>query len=160
VARVGGRGYFWGMNTATFDKLAYVDALRAGGVPEDQARVHANALDSALRDTVATKEDLRGEASALRADFKAEFADVRAELKGDIADVRGEIAALRAELKAGIAALRAELKGDIADVRGEIVALRGEMKAMIAEARADMMKWMIALLLGQTALIAALVRLL
>lgn len=43
----------------TFDKLAYIDRLKTGGVGEAEARAHADALDAALRDTIATKQDLR-----------------------------------------------------------------------------------------------------
>jgi hypothetical protein len=43
----------------TFDKLVYIDRLKSAGVDEPQARAHAEALDQALRDTVATKHDLR-----------------------------------------------------------------------------------------------------
>ena len=86
------------MSILTFDKLAFVDSLTKGGVPEDQARTHANALDTALRDTVATKADL---------------------------------AELRAELRAGL-----------------------------AEFKTDILKWMCGALLGQTAILAALVKLL
>ena len=46
------------MTTITFDKLAYVEALKSGGVPEAQAKVHAAALDTALLETVATKADI------------------------------------------------------------------------------------------------------
>lgn len=46
------------MSTITFDKLAYVDTLKKSGVPEQQARAQADALDIALRDTVATKADI------------------------------------------------------------------------------------------------------
>lgn len=79
------------MNVATFDKLAYVDALRAGGVPEDQARVHANALDSALREGVATNETLRSEVGALRTELQTEISALRAELKADIAEAKAQI---------------------------------------------------------------------
>ena len=47
------------MATTTFDKLAFIDALKSSGVSEEQARAHASALDSALRDTVATKSDIQ-----------------------------------------------------------------------------------------------------
>ena len=46
------------MSTVTFDKLAFVDTLTRGGIPEDQARAQADALDAALRDSVATKADI------------------------------------------------------------------------------------------------------
>jgi hypothetical protein len=42
-----------------FDKLVYVDRLKSSGIEESQARAHAEALDQALRDTVATKQDVR-----------------------------------------------------------------------------------------------------
>ena len=47
------------MATTTFDKPAFIDALKNSGVSEEQARAHASALDSALRDTVATKSDIQ-----------------------------------------------------------------------------------------------------
>ena len=43
----------------TFDKLVYIDRLKSAGIDEPHARAHAEALDQALRDTVATKHDLR-----------------------------------------------------------------------------------------------------
>ena len=46
------------MSAITFDRLAYMELLKSGGVPEAQARVHTTSLDSALHDTVATKADL------------------------------------------------------------------------------------------------------
>jgi hypothetical protein len=41
-----------------FDKLRYIDRLINGGVAEEQARAHAEAMDDALREVVATKRDL------------------------------------------------------------------------------------------------------
>ncbi len=46
------------MSSITFDKLAYIDTLKASGVDEEQARAQAMALDVTLKDTVATKADL------------------------------------------------------------------------------------------------------
>ena len=63
------------MSVTTFDKLAYVDSLKAHGVAEDQARAHAAALDTALHDVVATKADIE----AVRADMATGFATARAE---------------------------------------------------------------------------------
>lgn len=47
------------MTTMTFDKLAYVDKLKAAGFEETQARALTDALDQALREEVATKSDLK-----------------------------------------------------------------------------------------------------
>ncbi|CAA6603367.1 conserved hypothetical protein [Rhodospirillaceae bacterium LM-1] len=46
------------MSSVTFDKLAYLETLKASGIPEPQARAHAHALDDALRDSVATRDDV------------------------------------------------------------------------------------------------------
>ena len=92
--------------------------------------------------------DLRTEISGVRAELKGDIvelkdsiASLRGELKGDIASLRGEIASLRGELKGDIADLRAELKGDIADLRtelkGDIASLRGELKGDIADVRLE-----------------------
>jgi hypothetical protein len=43
----------------TFDKLVYIDRLKSAGIDEPQARAHAEALDQALRESVATRQDLR-----------------------------------------------------------------------------------------------------
>jgi hypothetical protein len=56
--------------TLTFDKLAYVDRLKAAGVGEREARALAEGLDQALREEVATKSDL----AAVKADLTAEIA--------------------------------------------------------------------------------------
>ena len=45
-------------NGITFDKLGYVERLQASGFSEPQAKGAAEALDVALKDTVATKYDL------------------------------------------------------------------------------------------------------
>jgi hypothetical protein len=50
----------------TFDKLVYIDRLKSAGVDEPQARAHAEALDHAPRDSVATKHDLRNLGDELR----------------------------------------------------------------------------------------------
>jgi hypothetical protein len=49
-----GNGNFL-MTDLLFDKLAYKDKLTASGIPEAHARAHADAMDEALRESVATK---------------------------------------------------------------------------------------------------------
>jgi len=46
------------MSTVAFDRLTYLKTLKSSGIPEVQARAHAIALDEALRDSVATKNDI------------------------------------------------------------------------------------------------------
>ena len=120
------------MATLTFDKLAYVDRLKAAGVGEREARALAEGLDQALREEVATKTDI----AAVRSDLAA----VKSELAADIATVR-------AELKADIAAVRAELKGDIAAIRTELAAVKH-----------DMLRWIVGMAFAQTGLTVALIR--
>lgn len=68
----------------TFDRLAYIDRLKEAGFDEKQARAQADALDAALRDTVATKADIE----LLRAEVRADFAN----LKTDLANFKTDIA--------------------------------------------------------------------
>jgi hypothetical protein len=91
--------------TLTFDKLAYVDRLKAAGVGEREARALAEGLDQALREEVATKTDL---------------AAVKTELAADIA-------AVRTELAADIAAVKTELRAEIAAVRIDLAAVKHDM---------------------------------
>lgn len=50
-----------------FDRLRYVDRLTSAGIDNDQARAHADAMEDALRQGVATKTDI----AALRGDIQA-----------------------------------------------------------------------------------------
>lgn len=56
------------MSSVTFDKLAYLETLKASGVPEEQARAHASALDAALHDSVVTQAVLQAELQPMRTD--------------------------------------------------------------------------------------------
>ncbi|MEI6986099.1 MAG: hypothetical protein WCK65_08225 [Rhodospirillaceae bacterium] len=53
------------MSTTTFDKLLYFETLKSSGVSEEQAKAHAHALDEALRDSVATKSDIKDVMAAI-----------------------------------------------------------------------------------------------
>ena len=64
------------MTTMTFDKLTYIDRLKAAGFAEPQARAMADGLDQALREEVATKSDL----AVLRAEFKSDLGLLRSDL--------------------------------------------------------------------------------
>jgi hypothetical protein len=118
------------VTTMTFDKLAYIDRLKAAGFAEPQARAMADGLDQALREEVATKSDIAG--------LRNEIDLLRAEL-------RNELGTLRGELNAGQTGLRGELSAGLAG-------LRGEMKAD----KIDLLKWVVMLIVGQTAVFTAL----
>ena len=60
-----------------FNQLTYIDRLTRGGFSPEQARASAEALETAFSESVATKSDL---------------AEVKSEIKADIAGLRIEIA--------------------------------------------------------------------
>ena len=86
------------MTSFTFDRLTYIDRLTAAGFEERQARAHAEALDAALHESVATKGDLKDLGQELRQ-----------ELRKEIADVRLEITRLEAKLEASAANLKVDI---------------------------------------------------
>jgi hypothetical protein len=55
--------------TILFDRLAYIDRLKRSGVSDDHARAHAEAIDEALREAVATKRDLHEQIELLKRDL-------------------------------------------------------------------------------------------
>lgn len=67
------------MTAMTFDKLAYVDRLKAAGFEDDKARAMAEGPDVALREEIVTKSELR-----------AQFAEFKTEVRADISTLRGE----------------------------------------------------------------------
>jgi hypothetical protein len=107
------------MTTMTFDKLAYIDRLKAAGFAEPQARAMADGLDQALREEVATKSDL----AALRAEFKSEL---------------------------GL------LRSDLGLLRGDMGGLKGELLAAMKADKVDLLKWVVMLIVGQTAVFTTL----
>ena len=119
-----------------FDKLAYVDRLKASGVDELQARAHADGLEQAFREEVATKSDL----AALTAHFDTRIAAVQS----DIVELKGEIVSVRTELKGEIVSVRTELKGEI------------ELK--IAQAKNETLKWIFTFNLALVGAIFAIVK--
>ncbi|MCY3770016.1 MAG: DUF1640 domain-containing protein [Gammaproteobacteria bacterium] len=80
------------MNQAPlFDTHLAIEALQDGGFDTKQAKAIVSVVDQSLTGGVATKADL---------------AEVKAELKADIAEVRTELTEVKAELKADIADLK------------------------------------------------------
>jgi hypothetical protein len=107
------------MTTMTFDKLAYIDRLKAAGFAEPQARAMADGLDQALREEVATKSNL----AALRAEFRSDL---------------------------GL------LRSDLGLLRGDMGGLKGELLAAMKADKIDFLKWVVMLIVGQTAVFTAL----
>jgi hypothetical protein len=66
------------MSAVPFDTLKYAEALKAGGIPDPQAKAQAEALAEALRQGgLATKVDI----AELRADLKTGLAELKGELQ-------------------------------------------------------------------------------
>src|SRR5260364_409721 len=91
------------MAHAAFDTLKFVDTLEEAGIPELQARAMSVAVRKAYESSdVATKQDI----ADLRNDMKQEIANVRYEID----DVRHEIQDLRKDIDAKHESLRKEIK--------------------------------------------------
>ncbi|MEF3366045.1 hypothetical protein V3H18_05795 [Methylocystis sp. 9N] len=75
----------------TFDRLAYVDRLRNGGIEEGQVRAHAEALDAALKDSVATRNDLDEVGRDLRREIREVETRLEAKIETSAANLRVEI---------------------------------------------------------------------
>jgi len=73
--------------------------------------------------------------------------------KRDIAELKRDLMELKTELKRDLKELETRLEG-------KIETLRVEIKRDIAEVKVDILKWMFGALLGQTAIITALIKLL
>jgi DNA repair exonuclease SbcCD ATPase subunit len=157
------------MAAIRFDTLKLARKLEAAGFAPKQAGDTAEALSESLGEIsdLATKADLH----ELRAELKADMGELRAELRAEIGELRSELRAemaeLRSELRADMGELRVELKAEMSDLRGDNALLRAEMKQLgvetkadLAEIKSDLVKWVFASALAQTAGIVALLKLL
>jgi hypothetical protein len=64
-------------NQLLFDKLAYVDRLIKSGIDEGQARALSDALDEALKESVATKNDIASLRNDLYHKIEVEIRDLK-----------------------------------------------------------------------------------
>ena len=112
------------------DTLKFARSLSDAGMDRRQAEALVQGLSDADTSDFATKADV-GEVRPRWRRCRADMAELRAELKGEIAGLRvelkGEIAELRIELKGEIAELRTETRTEFAAVRTEIGELKAEM---------------------------------
>ena len=88
-----------------FDKLSYIDRLKAAGVDDSVARAHADGLDQAFREELATKSELNR---------------VEASLKTEIAELKHDVAEVATKNEHSTGALRLEIKAMIADAVTDI----------------------------------------
>lgn len=83
------------MRMLTFDTLRYTERLRAAGVSEPQAKAEAEALKDVLSEaldfTLATKADI----NRLEASTKADLMEVTADLRLEMAGIRGDLSTIK-----------------------------------------------------------------
>jgi predicted nuclease with TOPRIM domain len=102
-------------DTILFDKLAYIDRLKRAGIDENQARAHAEAMNDALRESVATKADLRTESSRLQTKIEAEVTRLENKIEAETTRLENKIVSevTRLENKIGSESARLETKIDL-----------------------------------------------
>jgi hypothetical protein len=83
---------------------------------------------------------------------KRDVAELETRLTREIAETRAQIAQVNGELGARIAQVNGELGARIAQINGEL-------GARIAESRSDLIKWTLAALTAQTALLLGAIKL-
>ena len=142
------------MAAITFDSLDYFEKLKDAGVPEAQAKVQANALQTALnRYDEASRKDLatRGDLQDVRSELKEEIQNVRTELKEDIQNVRNEIQDVRTELKEDIQDVRLEVEKVRAQSRESELRLQAEIEKVRKEIQGTetrLIKWQLGIAAG------------
>ena len=134
------------------DTLQLAKDLRAASFSDVQAEAIAHAMLAAQEAglaEVATKKEML----TLSSELRLEMAELRSGL-------RQEMTELRSELRQEMAELRGELRQEMAELRQEMVALRGDLSTEIVRSRNVLIMWLVPIMIGQTGLVAALVKLL
>lgn len=113
---------------------------------------------NAALDTLQVSKDLQA-ASFTPAQAEALAKLLRDRQEADLSQLatKTDLEHLRAATKADLEQLRIATKADIDQLR---IATRSDLSAGLADLKAELLKWVITLLLGQVAVIAALVKLL
>lgn len=106
-----------------------VDLLGAA-VGRDEANELATILVPFAWEELAQRADLR----ALEAEVRGDLAAIRGEMVGLKGGLRGEMAELRGEM----ATLASGLRGDMSELRGDMSELRGEVATLASELRGEL----------------------
>ena len=122
-------------NQILFDKLAYVDRLTRTEFAEPQARALAEAMDSALRESVATKHDIE----ELRTTTKADLAATRTAIEERMIGLEGKIIGLEA---------RMATKDDIIALKSDIIGLKNDGTGPHRAGRSGALRWTVGLIVG------------
>ena len=137
------------MSAIAFDTLRFSKRLRSGGYTEEQADALAEAYAEAVSDGVASKSDLQ---------LAAEKAN--GELHKVGAQLDTKVDAVAARLDAKIDKVAADLDAAVTTLRGEIQYLAKELRIEIRDSKISLIKWFVPMMMGQTAVTVALIKLL
>ena len=101
------------------------EALRAGCSDSDLAYAGVEAVrniasENVIRELVEKLEYLRVAMEAQAISVKAENATLKAQVRADIADMKTEVRAVTDSVKADIGTLKAQVRADIADMKTEV----------------------------------------
>jgi hypothetical protein len=96
-----------------FDRLAYIDRLKRGGIDDNQARAHAEAMDDALRESVATTAQLQAETARLEHKIESEVTRLEHKIESEAARLEHKIESEAARLEHKIESESARLETTI-----------------------------------------------
>ncbi|HLC14854.1 MAG TPA: hypothetical protein VJL89_01330 [Thermodesulfovibrionia bacterium] len=125
----------------TIDTLQVYERLRKADLHESAAKEIAEIFQEVVEGHLATKLDLEQTESRLKAEIEQTESRLKAEIEKLRIELQWEIEKLRTETKADIEKCKFELKGEIEKSKSEII------------------KWMVGMLMAQTALLATLAKL-
>lgn len=114
-----------------FDTLAYANKLKNAGVPDKQAEAQSEALAHIFDYKAATKKDLQ---------------------EMDI-HLSAKITALDIKIDNKVTELNSKIDTKFSEVSSKIESKISELKVEIANMKSDVLKWVIGLLLAQSALL-------
>lgn len=148
------------MSAIAFDTLRFSKRLRSGGYTEEQADTLAEAYAEAVSDGVASKADLQLAAEKANSELQRVAEKANSELQRVAEKLSSEIQRVAENASADIQRVATDLEGAVTTLRGEIRDCAKELRIEIRDTKISLIKWFVPMLLGQTAMMAALVKLL
>ena len=152
------------MSAIAFDTLRFSKRLRSGGYTEEQADALAEAYAEAVSDGVASKADLQLAAEKANSELQRVADKANSELQRVAEKLSGEIQRVAenasAELREAIGGVDAKIDAKFGILDNKIDAFANELRIEIRDTKISLIKWFVPMLLGQTAMMAALVKLL
>jgi hypothetical protein len=103
-----------------FDKLVFIDRPKRAGIDDAQARAHAEAMDEALRESVATKSDI----DLLKNTVQSEVARLENTVQSEVArlgnTLQSEVARLGNAIQSEATRLENKLQSETARLENKI----------------------------------------